>query len=95
MADPAMPLQNRVTPSGEIIATPARGTMMGNRGGAFHTPERTLTHRRWKTKAWICCVLQFKGRRRVVMTPNREAFEPFPALNGPDVAAQIRGDFLP
>jgi hypothetical protein len=71
MADPAMPLQNRVTPSGEIIATPARGTMMGNRGGAFHTPERTLTHRRWKTKAWICCVLQFKGRRRVVMTPNR------------------------
>jgi hypothetical protein len=71
MADPAMPLQNRVTPSGEIIATPARGTMMGNRGGAFHTPERTLTHRRWKTKAWICCVLQFKGRHRVVMTPNR------------------------
>jgi hypothetical protein len=71
MADPAMPLQNRVTPSGEIIATPARGTMMGNRGGAFHTAERTLTHRRWKTKAWICCVLQFKGRRRVVMTPNR------------------------
>ena len=71
MADPAMPLQNRVTPSGEIIATPARGTMMGNRGGAFHTSERTLTHRRWKTKAWICCVLQFKGRRRVVMTPNR------------------------
>jgi hypothetical protein len=71
MADPAMPLQNRVTPTGEIIATPARGTMMGNRGGAFHTTERTLTHRRWKTKAWICCVLQFKGRRRVVMTPNR------------------------
>jgi hypothetical protein len=71
MADPAMPLQNRVTPKGEIIATTARGTMMGNRGGAFHTAERTLTHRRWKTKAWICCVLQFKGRRRVVMTPNR------------------------
>jgi hypothetical protein len=66
-----MPLQNSVTPAGEIIATPARGTMMGNRGGAFHTAARTLTHRRWKTKAWICCVLRFKGRRRVVMTPNR------------------------
>lgn len=71
MADPAMPLQNRVTPTGEIIATPARGTMMGNRGGAFHTPARTLTHRRWKTKAWICCVLEFKGRHRAVMMPNR------------------------
>ena len=27
-----MPRQNRVTPFGEIIATPERGTMMGNRG---------------------------------------------------------------
>ena len=71
MADPAMPLQNRVTPTGEIIATTARGTMMGNRGGAFHTAAQTLTHRRWKTKAWICCVIEFKGRHRVVMSPNR------------------------
>ena len=71
MADPAMPLQNRVTPEGDIIATPARGTMMGNRGGAFHTPEQTLGPRRWRTKAWICCVLEFKGRHRAVMQPNR------------------------
>ena len=35
-----MPLQNRVTPEGEIIATPHRGLLMGNRGGAFHTPDR-------------------------------------------------------
>jgi hypothetical protein len=71
MADPPMPLQNRVTPEGDIITTPARGTMMGNRGGAFHTPERRLGPRRWRTKAWICCVLQFKGRHRAVMQPNR------------------------
>jgi hypothetical protein len=71
MADPPMPLQNRVTPEGEIIASPARGTMFGNRGGALHTPDRTLTRRRWTTKAWICCVLEFKGRHRVVMSPNR------------------------
>jgi hypothetical protein len=71
MADQAMPLQNRVTPEGDIIATPARGTMMGNRGGAFHTPEQRLGPRRWRTRAWICCVLEFKGRHRAVMSPNR------------------------
>ncbi len=27
-----MPLQNRVDPFGKIIATPQRGTLMGNRG---------------------------------------------------------------
>ncbi|MGE5511871.1 MAG: hypothetical protein ACM31O_11560 [Bacteroidota bacterium] len=66
-----MPLQNRVTPEGDIIACEARGTMFGNRGGALHTADRKLTSRRWKTKAWICCVLEFKGRHRVVMSPNR------------------------
>ena len=66
-----MPLQNRVTPEGDIIATPGRGMMMGNRGGALHTPEHTLGARRWKSKAWICCVLEFKGRHRIVMSPNR------------------------
>ena len=71
MADRAMPLQNRVTPDGQIIATAARGLMMGNRGGAFHLPSRTLGRRRWASRQWICCRLQFKGRRREVMTPNR------------------------
>jgi hypothetical protein len=71
MADQPRPLQNRVTPEGEIIACAARGTMMGNRGGALHTPKRTLAARRWRTKAWICCLLQFKGRHRTVMSPNR------------------------
>lgn len=65
-----MPLQNRVTPEGEIIATPHRGLMMGNRGGAFHLPDRTLGARRWASRQWIACVLQFKGRHRAVMQPN-------------------------
>ena len=67
-----MPLQNRVTPEGEIIATPHRGLMMGNRGGAFHLPDRTLGARRWATRQWIACVLEFKGRHRpAMMQPNR------------------------
>lgn len=66
-----MPLQNRVTPEGEIVATAARGSLMGNRGGAFHRPDRTLGARRWASRQWICCRLSFKGRHRVVMSPNR------------------------
>ncbi len=63
-----MPLQNRVTPAGEIIATRYRGTLMGNRGGRFHDPEtRTLTARRFVSRRWICCALHFRNRRRTVM----------------------------
>jgi len=61
-----MPLQNRVNPFGELFATPARGMLMGNRGGKFHTDDRKLTRRRWTSRQWICCVLDFKGRRRDV-----------------------------
>ena len=52
-----MPLPNRVDPFGELFATPARGTMFGNRGGRFHTDAKTLTKRRFVSRAWICCVL--------------------------------------
>jgi hypothetical protein len=61
-----MPLQNRVTPFGDLIAVPARGTLFGNRGGRFHSDARTLTARRWASRRWICCVLDFKGRQRDV-----------------------------
>src|SRR5579859_2715503 len=61
-----MALQNRVTPFGELVATEARGTLFGNRGGKFHRDDRTLSRRRWTSRQWICCVLQFKGRRRNV-----------------------------
>jgi hypothetical protein len=63
------PLQNRVMPTGEIIATSARGLYMGNRGGKIHDPEtKTLTNRRWASRRWICCVTDFKNRRREVMS---------------------------
>src|SRR5436305_5001787 len=64
-----MPLQNRATPLGELIATPARGTMFGNRGGRFHRDDQTLGQRRWASRQWICCVLSFKGRRHNVWGP--------------------------
>jgi hypothetical protein len=61
-----MQLQNRVDPFGELIAVPARGLLFGNRGGRFHTDAKTLTKRRWASRQWICCVLDFKGRQRDV-----------------------------
>ena len=67
-----MPLQNRVTPAGDIIATSHRGLLMGNRGGAFHLPDRTLGSRRWASRQWIACVLAFKDRHRpAMMQPHR------------------------
>ncbi len=65
-----MPLQNRVTPTGHIIADPARGTLMGNRG-ILHDSERRLGVARWRHCHWIFCRLAFKGRRRTVMAPRR------------------------
>jgi hypothetical protein len=61
-----MPLQNRVDPFGSLIADPARGLLFGNRGGKFHRDDRTLGNRRWASRQWICCVLDFKGRQRDV-----------------------------
>jgi hypothetical protein len=65
-----MAFTNRVTPDGHIIATPARGTLMGNRGGMMHRLDKTLGPRQWVGKAWITCRLSFKGRWREVMGPN-------------------------
>ena len=61
-----MPLQSRVAPSGELIADPARGLFMGNRGGRIHRDDRTLGNRRYASKQWICCRLDFQDRRRSV-----------------------------
>jgi hypothetical protein len=61
-----MPLQNRVDPYGRLRAEPARGLFMGNRGGRFHADTKTLTARRWVSRQWICCVLDFRGRQRDV-----------------------------
>lgn len=62
-----MPLQNRVTPTGEIIATPERGLFTGNRGIIHDPATKTLLRKRWSTPAWLTCVCAFRGRRRVVM----------------------------
>ncbi|MEZ5830846.1 MAG: hypothetical protein R3D05_06665 [Dongiaceae bacterium] len=62
-----MPLQNRVNPFGELVATPARGTMMGNRGGKFHRDDRTLGGRRWASRHWICCDLHYKNQTHEAM----------------------------
>jgi hypothetical protein len=62
-----MPLQNRVTPWGEIVATPQRGLFTGNRGIIHDPATRTLLKRRWSNPAWITCVCDFRGRRREVM----------------------------
>jgi hypothetical protein len=61
-----MPLQNRVTPTGEIIVTPHRGMFTGNRG-IIHDPETKTLTRRWASQAWLTCVCEFRGRRREVM----------------------------
>jgi hypothetical protein len=63
-----VPKQNRVTPFGDLIETSARGTFMGNRG-ILHDAKGTI-RRPWQVKRWLVCVLEFRGRRRVVMNPN-------------------------
>lgn len=66
-----MPFQNRVTPLGELIATPERGLVYGNRG-RLHD-EHGEIRRQWQVKRWISCRLQFRGRERSggPMAPNR------------------------
>jgi hypothetical protein len=64
-----VPRQNRVTPFGELIATADRGTLMGNRGCLHDAAQRI--QRPFALERWIVCLLQFKGRRRTVMTPGR------------------------
>jgi len=63
-----MPLQNRVTPSGDIVATDHRGTFTGNRGIIHDPATRTLLNKRWSSPAWLTCVCEFRGRRREVMS---------------------------
>jgi hypothetical protein len=65
-----MPLHNRVTPMGDIVAEPQRGMFTGNRG-IIHDPRtRTLLRRRWTSPAWLICVLRWRNVRRAVMSGN-------------------------
>ena len=65
-----MPLQNRVTPLGELIADPARGLVYGNRG-CLHD-EHGRIRRRYNGKRWIACRLEFRGwHRNPLLQPGR------------------------
>jgi hypothetical protein len=65
-----MPLQNRVTPLGELVADPGRGLVYGNRGCLHDATGRI--RRRYNGKRWIACQLQFRGwRRRPLTQPGR------------------------
>ena len=62
-----MPLQNRVKPEGEICCSPARGTLMGNRG-CLHNEQKQIVSTS-KRDAWVTCLLEFQGRHRPLMAP--------------------------
>jgi hypothetical protein len=65
-----MPLQNRVTPLGELIADPARGMVYGNRGCLHDATGRI--RRRYNGKRWIACRLEFRGwHRHPLLQPGR------------------------
>ncbi|GAC1328937.1 MAG: hypothetical protein NVSMB2_28130 [Chloroflexota bacterium] len=64
-----MTWRNRVTPWGTLVATPDRGTLMGNRGVLIDAQGRIV--REAQTRRWIACVLSFKNRHRAVMTPGQ------------------------
>jgi hypothetical protein len=64
-----MPLRNRVTPLGELIETPARGLVFGNRG-RLHDEQRQI-RRTYDGRRWIACRLEFRGRRREPMPIGR------------------------
>ena len=66
-----MSRQNRVTPFGDLIAVPARGAFMGNRG-RLHDPTGRIVRRVVPGyRAWVTCRLEFRGRHRRVMAPGR------------------------
>ena len=65
------PARNRVTPLGEIMAAPGRGTFMGNRGRLHDGAGSRDVHRHHVGRAWITCVLEFRGRRVRQWDPHR------------------------
>lgn len=61
-----MNLQNRVRPTGEIVADNWRGEWMGNRG-ILHDGNNCLGPARWKHQNWVTCRLTFKDHKREIM----------------------------
>ncbi|AKU15012.1 hypothetical protein [Luteipulveratus mongoliensis] len=55
-----MPMRNRVTPLGEIVAIPLRGDWLGNRGILHNGRDIVRTH---ASALWIICTLSHKDWR--------------------------------
>jgi hypothetical protein len=65
-----MPLRNRVTPLGELVADPARGLVYGNRG-CLHDGTGRI-RRDHNGRRWIACRLEFRGwQRGPLLQPGR------------------------
>lgn len=64
-----MPYQNRVNPYGQLVATAARGTLMGNRGCLHDQADHP--RRQYAVRRWIICVFDFKGQQREPMPPGQ------------------------
>jgi len=63
-----MPLQNRVDPWGQLQAVNSRGVFLGNRGIIHNDKQQIVVQ--WRSKAWITCQVQFKGRKSPIFSPN-------------------------
>ncbi|MCA0272507.1 MAG: hypothetical protein LCH69_10640 [Proteobacteria bacterium] len=64
-----MSRRNRVTPAGRIISDPARGMFTGNRG--ILCDEGGALCRTSRHRAWISCVLEWKGNRQPLSSAHR------------------------
>jgi hypothetical protein len=62
------PARNRVTPLGDIVATPLRGAWTGNRGRLHSGREIVRFH---ASDLWITCALEFRGWWSDQWLPNR------------------------
>ncbi|MEO6826164.1 MAG: hypothetical protein ABI170_02480 [Microbacteriaceae bacterium] len=66
-----MPDRNRVTPLGDVVAIPLRGSWTGNRGRIHLGKEIVRFH---SGDLWITCALEFRGRRNQQWLPNHYTF---------------------
>ncbi|CAJ0880232.1 hypothetical protein R77567_03280 [Ralstonia sp. LMG 32965] len=65
-----MPLPNGVLPTGEIHSICPSAGWLGNRG-MLHDANGIIV-RQWQRKAWVTCLLSYKGRnRKPLMQPGR------------------------
>ena len=65
-----MPRPNRVTPFGELVPTPERGLVYGNRGCLHDDGGRIC--RRYAGRRWIACRLRFRDwHRGPLLQPGR------------------------